>query len=180
SDAGRGGQSYTDGLPGKDGAVTRISGVVLTIAIADCAAVVLVDRAHSAIGIAHIGWRGTLLQVSARLLEAMIETYGSQPRELYAFISPAIGPCCLKVRRGVAEQFSSLWGQEAYHHISTEHSNAPRLNLWSSNVALLQARGVAEIEVADLCTKCNSELFFSHRDQGGRAGRFVTQVFLAA
>jgi len=178
SDAGRGGQSYVDGLPGTDGAITGTRGIVLTVLIADCATIVLVDRARNAIAIAHAGWRGTLSRLSTKLLNAMIETFGSQPREVSAFISPAIGPCCLDVRRVVAEEFSSQWGEDAHRHLTSDLSNRPRLNLWSSNAALLHAGGVTEIEVADLCTKCNSELFFSHRGQGGKAGRFVTQVFL--
>jgi copper oxidase (laccase) domain-containing protein len=36
---------------------------------------------------------------------------------------------------------------------------------------LLSAAGVERIETAGLCTSCESELFFSHRRDGGRTGR---------
>jgi copper oxidase (laccase) domain-containing protein len=36
---------------------------------------------------------------------------------------------------------------------------------------LLEAAGVASVEVCELCTSCNPELFFSHRRDGERTGR---------
>jgi copper oxidase (laccase) domain-containing protein len=36
---------------------------------------------------------------------------------------------------------------------------------------LLERAGVERIEDAALCTRCNQDLFFSHRGSGGRTGR---------
>ncbi len=36
---------------------------------------------------------------------------------------------------------------------------------------LLREAGVGSVESAGLCTSCESELFFSHRRDAGRAGR---------
>jgi hypothetical protein len=44
---------------------------------------------------------------------------------------------------------------------------------------LLEA-GVKRIEVAGLCTSCESELFFSHRRDAGRTGRQGGLVWIEA
>ncbi|HBV67924.1 MAG TPA: hypothetical protein DEF04_06880 [Clostridiales bacterium] len=45
-------------------------------------------------------------------------------------------------------------------------------NLWEINSFLMRKEGMEEknIEFSNLCTKCNSHMFFSHRGQGGKRG----------
>ena len=45
---------------------------------------------------------------------------------------------------------------------------------------LLSAAGVEEVEVSDLCTSCEDELFFSHRRDQGRTGRQAGLVWREA
>jgi copper oxidase (laccase) domain-containing protein len=44
---------------------------------------------------------------------------------------------------------------------------------------LLARSGVTEVESADLCTRCNRELFYSHRRDGTRTGRQAGLVWMA-
>ena len=44
---------------------------------------------------------------------------------------------------------------------------------------LLARAGVTEVESADLCTRCNRELFYSHRRDGTRTGRQAGLVWMA-
>ena len=46
-----------------------------------------------------------------------------------------------------------------------------RLDLWTAAERALRAAGVADVHRTDLCTRCNPELFFSHRRDDGRTGR---------
>jgi copper oxidase (laccase) domain-containing protein len=36
---------------------------------------------------------------------------------------------------------------------------------------LLERAGVTRVEISELCTSCNPDLFFSHRRDGGHTGR---------
>jgi polyphenol oxidase len=45
-----------------------------------------------------------------------------------------------------------------------------KLDLWSAAERALVAAGVERIERVDLCTRCNPELFFSHRRSGRERG----------
>jgi hypothetical protein len=44
------------------------------------------------------------------------------------------------------------------------------LDLWSAAERALTRAGVARVERLDLCTRCNPELFFSHRRTGAERG----------
>ncbi|MEA3459581.1 MAG: laccase domain-containing protein, partial [Chloroflexota bacterium] len=49
-------------------------------------------------------------------------------------------------------------------------------NLWEANRRQLAESGVQQIEVAEMCTACHSDEFFSHRADGGRTGRFAAVI----
>jgi copper oxidase (laccase) domain-containing protein len=55
---------------------------------------------------------------------------------------------------------------------------AIHLDLWSASRALLEAEGVRQIEVAGLCTGCNTGDWYSHRAEAGRTGRFGALITL--
>jgi hypothetical protein len=45
------------------------------------------------------------------------------------------------------------------------------LDLWTAAERALGMAGVAKVERFDICTSCNSDLFFSHRREAGVTGR---------
>lgn len=79
-------------VPGVDGLLTGVPGVLLGIYVADCAAVYLVDRESGALGLVHSGRKGTELGVVGRAVERMGEEFGTRPGDLEVAISPAIRP----------------------------------------------------------------------------------------
>ncbi|MCS7040433.1 MAG: laccase domain-containing protein, partial [Anaerolineae bacterium] len=56
--------------------------------------------------------------------------------------------------------------------------DAAYLDLWQANAEQLREAGVQRIEIAGLCTACRRDLFFSHRGDGGRSGRFGAFIML--
>jgi copper oxidase (laccase) domain-containing protein len=57
-------------------------------------------------------------------------------------------------------------GEEVSAQFDGDLTQARRLDLWSAAERALHRAGVAEVERLDLCTRCNPELFFSHRRSG--------------
>ncbi len=78
-------------------------------------------------------------------------------------IGPAIGPCCYEVGPEVSARFDGDLTRDG------------RLDLWEAAARALARAGVARVERADLCTRCNPELFFSYR-RSGPAGYGVQGV----
>jgi YfiH family protein len=84
-----------DGLshvPGVDGLVTATPRTLLSIYVADCAAIWLADRESTAIGLVHSGKKGTAGNILAVALKHMAERFGSAPANIVAVLSPCIRP----------------------------------------------------------------------------------------
>ena len=58
------------------------------------------------------------------------------------------------------------------------HDGKIHFDLWKTNRMLLEKAGVEKIEVADICTACNTNDWFSHRAEKGRTGRFGALITL--
>jgi polyphenol oxidase len=168
--------------------MTDVPGFALFWAYADCVPILLHDPRHHAIALVHAGWRGTALAVAARAVEAMRTRYGTRPGELLAGIAPSIGKCCYRVGEEVREQFradATAWACACFEERddALDGAGAPRLylDLWESNRRQLLASGLAEehVELADTCTGCRTDLFFSHRVERGGTGRFGVAIGLA-
>ena len=181
-----------------DGLITRTPGILLAVQTADCIPVVLVDANIRAVGVFHAGWRGTVKRIVEKGAGEMRRWYGSQPRDLSAAIGPGIRACCYQVGEEVRNAFH---GQFAYadklFRESKEsdeirlkypllfltarapgHSELPTkifLDLVEANRQQLLAAGVRadNISVSELCTRCRTDMLFSHRAEHGKTGRMM-------
>lgn len=159
-------------LPETDVLVTAEPGVLLLLKFADCVPVILWDPVARVVGIAHAGWRGTVAGAPAAAVEMMVERFGSNPGDILAGIGPSIGPCCYHIGPDVEKAVSQVFAGVGVLHDSG--AGDVRLDLWAANAETLMRSGVSEERIATsgICTRCHSDLFFSHRASGGAAGRF--------
>ena len=156
--------------PAADAMWTDHAGVLLGIAAADCVPVLVADRFSRRIGAAHAGWAGTMEEVTAALLDAMVRD-GADPASLVAAIGPSIGPCCYTIDDARA----SLLRERGFGEHLSERDGAAVFDLWSANAAMLRAAGVREIEIAGICTKSGGQDLWSYRARGAD-GRYGTQL----
>jgi len=73
-----------------DALFTALPGQALFLPIADCGGVVLYDSKRRVLGLVHLGRHATLDDLALKSVEHMIEKYGTDPADIYAWISPAI------------------------------------------------------------------------------------------
>jgi YfiH family protein len=145
----------------------------LLLRYADCTPVLLADPRQKAVAVVHAGWRGSAERAAGAAVQALQDAFGSRPRDIVAGIGPAIGPCCYTVGQDVVDAF----GDDRRGLFSDDL----KLDLWEANRLALIEAGVAseQIEVAGICTQCESERFFSHRANHGQpAGRFAAVIRL--
>jgi YfiH family protein len=136
------------GVPG-DGLWTDEPDVPLLAMSADCLPIaVAVTDGPRRLAVLHAGWKG----LAEGVVEAGVAALGDGPKA--AIIGPAIGPCCYEVGRDVARLYEPDLVRDR------------RLDLWTAAERALRRAGVERVERVDLCTRCNEELFFSHRRQG--------------
>ncbi|HEX5417353.1 MAG TPA: peptidoglycan editing factor PgeF [Chloroflexota bacterium] len=170
------GEQPLDALGDADGLITDCPGLGLFLRFADCVPILAADPTRNVVGIAHGGWRGTVGGVAVALVQALAARFGSVPGDLRLAIGPSIGPCCYTVGPEVRAAFVDRWG--AAGDCGYEAAGRWHLDLWEANRRQLRGAGVPEerIVVPRICTSCQVHDFFSHRAQGGQAGRFGAVV----
>jgi polyphenol oxidase len=173
-DRGRGVFARGTGIPDTDAIVTDEPGVFPMLSFADCVPIVFVDPDHRAVGVAHAGWKGTVNGVVASTVAKMIARYDSRPERLLVAIGPSIGPCCYEVGPEVVDSLEKRVG-DTTPFLRPRPTGRPHLDLWQANRHWLWQAGIPEpnVETVELCTACRTELFYSHRREGGRTGRFA-------
>lgn len=165
--------------PRADGIITAEVGIPLVMRFADCVPVFLYDPVRCVIGLAHAGWQGTIVGVGTAAVEAMHDTFGCCPGDIIAGIGPSIGPCCYEVGPEVVAQAQVIFGDvDQVIRFPSENGKGAHFDLWTANQHALREAGVEQIEVANLCTACNTDEFFSHRAEKGRTGRFGALIVL--
>jgi YfiH family protein len=151
--------------------VTRTPEKTLMLRYADCTPVLLADAEQRVVAVVHAGWRGSAVRAAGAAVSALGDAFGSRPQDLWAGIGPSIGPCCYTVGQDVVEAFGD--------RLELFSESVRKLDLWEANRQALLEVGVPaeQIEVAGICTQCESERFFSQRANGGQpAGRFAAVI----
>ncbi len=165
----RGAGLYTPHLPDCDALVTDVPGLALVVFSADCTPILFWDSVTGAVGAAHAGWRGTASGIAARVVETMERVYGSRPADIRAAIGPNIGQCHFETDSDVPQALLRAFGPEMEAYIQSKgekyHVDLKAVNAW-----ILRRAGVADVEISDACTVCQSDRYWSHRVTQGRRG----------
>ena len=158
-------------LESVDGLITNEKGVALVTYFADCTPVLLADTRNHAIGACHAGWRGTVGEIAEITVKKMGEEFGTDPADIKATIGPAISKCCYEIDEPVAKRFISL-GLETEKIVFPKGGGKYMIDLLETNRQILLKAGVKDcnITVSDVCTRCNSDLIWSHRATKGKRG----------
>ncbi len=171
-DAGKGPfrpRDYTD----TDAVVTNVPDLPLAALSADCCLLYFADPVKKCVGLAHAGWRGTAGDIAGKTIRKLAKVYGSDPADLLCAVGPSICRDCYEVSEDVILAFRETFDEQEMKLLADVNERGRyQLDLWMANRMLLMRAGVPEthIEVTDLCTRCNPEVFFSHRLMGEKRG----------
>lgn len=159
-----------DKVPQADAMFTTEKNIGLAVTHADCQAAIFYDPVHEAIGVAHCGWRGSVQNIYARVVEAMQRDIGTQPQNLIVCISPSLGPDHAEFKNYKQELPQEFWAFQVKPHY---------FDFWAISRKQLSACGVPDknIEITSVCTYCNPGDYFSHR-RDKDTGRHATVAAL--
>ncbi len=155
-----------------DGAVSRLPGVAAAVMTADCLPVLLCDRAGTVVAAAHAGWRS----LCAGVIEEAVAAMAVPPKEVLAWLGPAIGPESFEVGDEVRDAFLARDPNAAL-------AFRPARDKWLGDLYALArqrltALGVAGTWGGGLCTFRDGARFYSFR-RDGTTGRMASLVWLA-
>lgn len=137
-----------------DGHLTREPGLLLTISVADCVPVFLVDPDERVVALLHAGWRGVAADILEAGLRALLSSTLGEPAGLFMHLGPAICGRCYEV------------GPEVHGALGLPvPGEAAKVDLRHVLVSRALAAGLdpERITASEHCTRCGEGPFFSHR-----------------
>jgi YfiH family protein len=151
-----------------DAVFTDRDDVFISVQVADCLPIFLVNQTSKVVGLVHAGWRGTLMGIAQATLRKARTELGCRAEDFTVLLGPCIQNCCYQVSHDVA----ILFDKEC---IQKSPEGRVALDLICANAKQLTEYGVKHnrIWVARECTCCRADLFFSHRREPGANGRMI-------
>ncbi|MCL7982449.1 MAG: polyphenol oxidase family protein [marine benthic group bacterium] len=149
-----------------DGLASDRHDLLMTVTVADCVPVFMVDPGAGAAAVLHAGWRGAAEGVLANGLESLARLAGSSPADLLVHLGPAICGTCYEVGPEVLSRFG----------LPSDRPGTLDLRSWLAR----EARGLgvprSAITRSPSCTACDPARLHSHRGSNGTAGRMVAFI----
>lgn len=151
-----------------DAIFTDRKDIFLTVWVADCLPIFLIEPKRKVVGLIHAGWRGTLLGIAEQAIRKAKNEFGCNPENFTLLFGPAIQRCCYET----SEEIAILFDKDCLIRSCGE---SPKLDLIFANLKQFLSCGVKreKVFVAKDCTCCDKEMFHSFRRDGDNAGRMV-------
>lgn len=162
-----------------DALITNDIDVPIMTFHADCVPLLFLDPVQHVIAATHAGWKGTMLKIGQKTIKKMVEEFSSKPKDILVGIGPSIGKCCYEVSKEVVDEFKINFA-ETSSFVFPRKEDKFMLDLWEANRIALEEIGVLDrnIIISNLCTSCNTDLFYSHRKEKGLTGRMASVITL--
>ena len=156
--------------PSADALITDRPHIGLMVKQADCQGVIIFDPIKHVVANVHCGWRGNVTNILGKDVHRMSRYFDCRGSHLLAAIGPSLGPCCAEFTthgKIFPNSFQRFMVRENY------------FDLWAISRRQLMDAGLSadNIEIAGLCTRCRTDLFYSYRREK-RTGRFGSVAML--
>lgn len=148
-----------------DGYITSKEDLATLVTTADCNPIIIFDPVNRVVANVHAGWKGVINKIYINAVKMMIEKYGSKPEDLIVCIGPSIRKCCfVSSEESFKEKFTSVF-KYSEDYLYYENAQTFHIDLLRILKAEFTKVGVTveNIHVADICTRCNTDDFYSYR-----------------
>ena len=146
-----------------DGIASDRTGLLMTVTVADCVPVFLLEPESKCMALLHAGWRGVAAGILGRGIHALVSLQGADASSLRVHLGPAICGHCYEV------------GPEVLSRFEPRATEPGPLDLRDRLTEQALRFGVPSdaLTRSSLCTSCDPRILHSHRGSGGTAGRMA-------
>ncbi|XP_046574205.1 purine nucleoside phosphorylase LACC1-like isoform X1 [Haliotis rubra] len=148
-----------------DAIVTDKPGVTVAAAGADCTPLLFVDPVKRVCGAAHAGYLGTLKRVVVETVNALVEEFGSNVKDILVTMGPTLCSNCFSFDRTdpAVEEFLAIDQTTVDFRVNGEGTRV-HAGLVTTNTLLLERMGIKPNNIDTsraTCTACDPDRFFS-------------------
>ena len=157
-----------------DGFITNLKGKMLVTYHADCTPVYFYDPVKEVVAMVHSGWRGSLEEISSKVLRIFEEKYFSKLKDIKVLIGPSICADCYEVKEDVSQPFLKKFGPEVIKKIE----DRTYLSVTDAIVISLKNNGISSSQIinSSQCTSCDDRLY-SYRKEATKS-RMIAGIML--
>lgn len=149
-----------------DGYVVKDKNIATLITTADCNPIIIYDTKKNIVANVHAGWKGVINKIYINAINMMKEKFESNIEDIIICIGPSIRKCCFTSKEVTfKEKFISVFKYSDNYLTYEEDNETFHIDLIEILKHELKNVGIKEnnIHVADICTRCNTEDFYSYR-----------------
>ena len=149
-----------------DGYVVKDKDIATLITTADCNPIIIYDTKKNIVANVHAGWKGVLNRIYINAINIMKKEFLSDPKDLVVCIGPSIRKCCFTSKEeAFKEKFTSVFEYTDRYLFYEEDKETFHIDLIEILKTELKKANVLDknIYVADICTRCNTDDFYSYR-----------------
>jgi polyphenol oxidase len=143
-----------------DALITNRKEIYIAVKVADCVPIFFYAPDIKTIGIAHSGWKGTLLNVAGKVVKNLQEK-GADTKQIKCAVGPAICGKCYKVDKTRITEFKKVFPEFKFTKDTLDLKYIVRRELERSGL------DPKNIEVSEFCTKHNNDKYYSFRNGDG-------------
>lgn len=155
--------------PDADGHITRATGTLLAVSVADCVPIYIAAPDARAVALLHGGWRGVAAGILERGIEMLTASFPVEPAGLHIHFGPAICGDCFEVGPEVPEGLG-MEVRAGVTHVDLRALLAQR--------AISAGVDAPNVTISAFCTRHGDSPFYSHR--GGCAERQIALLAVRA
>ncbi|MCL2723348.1 MAG: polyphenol oxidase family protein [Polyangiaceae bacterium] len=153
------------------------------VRVADCAPLLVADKASRRVAAVHAGWRGVACGIVPAAVHHLLSADNAgRAADFVAAIGPCIGACCFEVGDDVAAKIVLVSAPEVVVRRDVERGKA-YVDLRRALRWQLRAAGMLDEAIDDVpghgrmaCTHCNGDVFDSYRRDGRASGRMIAVI----
>lgn len=150
-----------------DGYICKEKNIATLVTTADCNPIIIYDKEKNIYANVHSGWKGTIKQIYLKAAQIMHNKFNSNYADLIICVGPSIKSCCFSSEdEEFKKKFTNIWNEEEKYIYYEEGSKIFHIDLSYVIKQDFLNLGVKEenIVIPNICTKCNTNSFFSYRE----------------
>lgn len=165
-------------IPTADAAATIVPGRVVAVVTADCLPIVISSTNALVVGVVHAGWRGLANGVIENTVQTLKRLHPHPNTSWQAWIGPCIHQPAFEVGTEVRAAFLESQPNAELHFQPGKAAGKWHADLPSLASCRLKKAGVSIVEVSNMCTYENPDLFYSYR-RNNVTGRQATLAWIS-
>lgn len=149
-----------------DGYITKEKDIATLITTADCNPIIIFDTKNRVVANVHAGWKGVINRIYIKAIEVMQKKFDSKVEDIIVCIGPSIRHCCFTSKEeSFKEKFTNVFDYSKDYLYYEKDNTTLHIDLIKILKHEFIEKGIKKdnIYVADICTRCNTDDFFSYR-----------------